>query len=324
MSRTLLVTTVKNEGPNILEWVAYHRLIGFTDIHVYQNDSTDETQKTLRTLNRLGIIQYFRNAAPNRQWQNRAYRRSALSPEYQECQWCMALDGDEFLNIQAGDGTLSALFDAVGDAFDEMAINWRLFGDCAETELSPDLVISRFFMAENEDLINERWRGVKTLFRTSAFERPGIHRAKTPLIEAPRRINGSGLQQGQFRELGWRALDPQKRAVAQVNHYAVRDLSSFLLKSARGSASHPDRKVQMQYWKRMSFNDQEDRSIQRWVGPVQDEMQRLNQLSNGRLFLLREKSLRLWRRQLKEVLKAPGIQQLRQELLALGTRQAQT
>ena len=50
---SLLVATVKNEGPNILEWVAHHRLCGFDRIQIYQNDSTDTTVQTLRTLDRL-------------------------------------------------------------------------------------------------------------------------------------------------------------------------------------------------------------------------------------------------------------------------------
>lgn len=51
-AKVLLISTVKNEGPNILEWVAHHLCIGFTHIQIYQNDSEDGTQKTLRTLHK--------------------------------------------------------------------------------------------------------------------------------------------------------------------------------------------------------------------------------------------------------------------------------
>jgi hypothetical protein len=56
-----LALTVKNEAPNIWEWVAYHRAIGFTDIVIYQNDSVDGTQALLRTMAEAGFIQYFPN-----------------------------------------------------------------------------------------------------------------------------------------------------------------------------------------------------------------------------------------------------------------------
>ena len=45
-----LVTTVRNEGPYLWEWVAYHRMIGFHDIIVFQNDSNDGTDQILRLL----------------------------------------------------------------------------------------------------------------------------------------------------------------------------------------------------------------------------------------------------------------------------------
>ena len=78
--RVMLVTTVKDEGPNILEWVCYHRMIGFTDIVVFQNDSFDTTERTLWTLQEMGVIRYFNNNF-RKPWvranfQNRAYRRA--------------------------------------------------------------------------------------------------------------------------------------------------------------------------------------------------------------------------------------------------------
>ena len=33
-----LVSTVKDEAPYLWEWVAYHRMIGFNDILIFQND----------------------------------------------------------------------------------------------------------------------------------------------------------------------------------------------------------------------------------------------------------------------------------------------
>ena len=80
--RFFLALTVKNEAPNLWEWVAYHRAIGFTDIAIYQNDSVDGTQKMLRTMEKHGFIQYFNNPSHNKGWQNKAYRRASRLPEY--------------------------------------------------------------------------------------------------------------------------------------------------------------------------------------------------------------------------------------------------
>ena len=39
--RITAVTCVKNEGPFLLEWIAFNRLIGVTDFLFYSNDCTD-------------------------------------------------------------------------------------------------------------------------------------------------------------------------------------------------------------------------------------------------------------------------------------------
>lgn len=43
MTQYTVVTSMKDEGPYLLEWVAYHRAIGFTDIVVAANDCSDGT-----------------------------------------------------------------------------------------------------------------------------------------------------------------------------------------------------------------------------------------------------------------------------------------
>ena len=41
------VTTQKNEGAFLLKWIAYHRLIGFTDIVILSNDCEDGSDEML-------------------------------------------------------------------------------------------------------------------------------------------------------------------------------------------------------------------------------------------------------------------------------------
>ena len=305
--KALLVTTVKNEGPNILEWVAHHLLVGFDAIQIFQNDSDDETAKHLRTLAGIGAIEYYRNPTKNRDWQNRAYRRASRSELYTECEWCMALDGDEFLNVHIG-----GLKDLIAkcDGADEILVNWRVFGNSGQVGLSDELVVERFTMAESGDRVVNRVTPIKSLFRTSAFKRPGIHRAKAPKIDSPRIVNGSGLKEGEFYLRDWRSFDPAERKFAQVNHYTVRDASSYLLKSVRGSSSHPDREVGMKYWNALNMNVVEDRSLARKSGRIRAKMQELDERSNGRLSLLRENSLQLWREKLERVLATPEGREL--------------
>ena len=55
--RTVIITCMKNEGPFILEWIAYHRAIGVDDFLVYTNDCNDGTDELLDLLQDRGIVQ---------------------------------------------------------------------------------------------------------------------------------------------------------------------------------------------------------------------------------------------------------------------------
>jgi muconolactone delta-isomerase len=50
LGTTTLVATLKNEGPYLWEWVAYHKSIGFDNIVIFQNDSNDMTHGILHEM----------------------------------------------------------------------------------------------------------------------------------------------------------------------------------------------------------------------------------------------------------------------------------
>ncbi|HSF63795.1 MAG TPA: glycosyltransferase family 2 protein, partial [Paracoccaceae bacterium] len=146
MMRAALVATAKNEAPFLLEWVAHHLEVGFTDIILYQNDSDDLTHETMALLQKIGAVTYFYNRAAPGTHQVRAYKRAAAQPAYQAADWAMALDLDEFLVVKAGDGRLGDLLAAAPET-DAFRLNWRIFGSGHHRHLSDDLVTDRFRLA---------------------------------------------------------------------------------------------------------------------------------------------------------------------------------
>ena len=82
----------------------------------------------------MGVIRYRYNKAKVGGHQVRAYKRSARQPEYLDADWVMALDLDEFLVINVGDGTLSDLFSAMPDG-DQILVNWKLFGSSGQKKI---------------------------------------------------------------------------------------------------------------------------------------------------------------------------------------------
>ncbi|GLQ33718.1 hypothetical protein GCM10007939_00010 [Amylibacter marinus] len=288
--RCLLVTSICNEGSAVWEWVAHHLNAGFDDIIVFQNDSTDGTRKALSILQEIGAIKLFLNggaqSAEKRNWQMRAYRRVSQMPEYHDADYVLALDGDEFLCVKTPEQTVQSLFNHVPQA-DEIRLNWKIFGSGDHQELSGELITERFTMAQKDDLIRTKPSAFKTLFRSEAFKRPGIHRPREPLIAQPAETNGSGMAEGSFDSHNWYSSDPEGRRFAQINHYILRDAQTFLLKALKGRPGFPPVDVNAGYWDMYNINDEQDLILQQRVSHLSATMERLNDLSGGRLLSLR-------------------------------------
>ncbi len=316
--RVMLVTTVKDEGHNILEWISYHRMIGFTDIVVFQNNSFDTTEQTLKILSNMGVIRYFNNdfkkSVLRATFQNRAYRRASRLPEYAGADWCMALDGDEFLRVNVGQGQVQDLIDQVGDA-DEVRLNWRIFGSSNLRHLDSRMVTERFTQASEVALPSRHLTPVKTLFRPQSYQLPGIHMPKRPITGDRIVRNGSGMRIEDVQSRGFQTMDPEPYKLAQVNHYMVKDSDSFLMKSARGSSSHPEREIALDYWCKRNVNLSEDLTLSNLAEVIADEVRDLDVKSGGALGRLRSRALRLWTHRIAEIKCAPEMMQLWEKLV---------
>ncbi len=282
-NRTAIVTTMKNEGPFILEWIAYHRMIGVDDFLIYTNDCTDGTDMLLDLLQTKGIVQHRDNP----------YRISGLKPQHaalqaaedeplmQNCGWGICMDVDEFINIKIGDGTLASLYAAMGNA-NMISLTWRLFGNAEVHAYTDDFLIHQFTRCAPEVIRkpHQAW-GFKTLFRNiDIYKKLGVHRPKglrPDLWGQVHWLNGSGKPQPRemFRN-GWRStLETYGYDWVSLNHYAVRSAESFLVKRDRGRVNHVDRDQGLNYWFRMNHNVDQDTSIQRMIPALQAEYDRL-------------------------------------------------
>ncbi|SHH58071.1 glycosyltransferase family 2 protein [Marivita hallyeonensis] len=281
--RRTIVTTMKNEGPFILEWLAYHRAIGFDDFLVYTNDCTDGTDTVLQLLERKGYVQHREN--PFRESglkpQHAALQASDDEPVVKDAKWVTCIDVDEFVNIKVGDGTLDALFAAVPDA-NMIAMTWRLFGNGDVHDYHDRPITEQFLRCAPEFARkpHQAW-GFKTLFQNiGLFKKMGVHRPKglnPQLWEEITWVNGSGqpLPRDMYRN-GWRSTtDTYGYDLVQLNHYAVRSAESFLVKRDRGRVNHVDRDQGLAYWFRMNNNAEEDLSIQPRLAMMREELSRL-------------------------------------------------
>jgi hypothetical protein len=58
---TVLISSLRNEGPCLLEWVAFHCAIGFDRIVIAHNDCDDGSAQMLSALAELGWITAIEN-----------------------------------------------------------------------------------------------------------------------------------------------------------------------------------------------------------------------------------------------------------------------
>ena len=57
--RITSVTSVRDEGPYLLEWLAWHRLLGVTDFLVASNDCRDGCDRLLDVLAGHGVLRHL-------------------------------------------------------------------------------------------------------------------------------------------------------------------------------------------------------------------------------------------------------------------------
>ena len=128
--RILAVTTLRNEAPFVVEWVAHMRAIGVTDLLVYTNDCDDGTDQLLAVLARHGVLHHIVQKMPqgiSPQWQ--VLKAAWRHPLRKLCDWAVVCDVDEFINVHLGAGSLHDLISAVPEQTDAIAMPWRLFGN---------------------------------------------------------------------------------------------------------------------------------------------------------------------------------------------------
>ena len=272
MTRTLAILCVRNEAAFLLEWLAHHQAVGFSDFLVFSNDCQDGTDTMLDRLQDLGHLTHHRNDGPYDQGgiQFTALKQAARMKAVKQADWILPLDVDEFVNIHCGDGSLQALLDALPEA-DAITLTWRLFGN-SDVLRYQDQPVSEQFTRCAPEVIHWPWRAAmfKTLYRNNGiYGKPGVHRPRSPdnsRVNSARWFDGEGRElDAQFRTKRiFSSYGRSNFALAQLNHYPLGAMESYVLKADRGRAVHSDHLLDLDYWIERNFNTDTDTSLSRY------------------------------------------------------------
>lgn len=287
--RITAVTCVKNEGPFLLEWVAFHRLIGVTDFLIYSNDCDDGTDILLDCLARHLPLVHLPNPAKGRNYQMEALKDAVRQPPVAKADWVWVADVDEFLNIRARGHTIPALIAACGNP-QAVSIGFQFFANDGIDRFEDRPVIAQFTRSHGPDIwCDQTAIEVKTLVRRDfPLHYLGAHRpffkdtgnkARWPIW-----TDGSGRpvpdafvtaeNKRRIRKFPARGT----RAFATLNHYALRSLDSYLVKNDRGDVNRDGRVFDEGYWRDRNDPAWFDPSIHRYLPALETALADLKKI----------------------------------------------
>lgn len=255
---------MKNEGPYIHEWVAHYKNLGFDEICIYENDSSDNSRMLLEDLSSKGLITHVSWPSLDRN----SPQISAYSDflEKTSSDWVLFCDADEFLVLHNND-CIHDLMDNLEDQVTQVCVNWRIFGSSGHESKSDDLVLSRFQNSSEKSFqIN---RHVKSFVRPCSVIEMHIH---APLTKgACIYPDGTPLK---FND-GEQGIAPEiKLDVASIHHYFTRSREEWNVKKGRGNANRASnaRDKYIRYHEGMFVkhdrNEIENKDAVKYIGPI--------------------------------------------------------
>lgn len=252
-----IATCVKNEAPYIVEWIEFHRLMGFEHFYFYDNDSTDGSTEILKEYQRFyGIATYI--PWPSRPAQKRAFGDALVRAREDGVRWCAFIDVDEFLFFPTG-ALGSEPYEAVGG----IAIPWFLFGSSGHETQTPGLVIERFTKRaplpdkHTKCIVQPRFVSSQGPDPHHFIYRPGHNAVDEHLI--PIKPNTPFLENG-------------TNEIFRINHYVTKSRAECEKRVARGRVDTMTNKPWPEYFYAHDRNEVEDLSIQKYLPALKERL----------------------------------------------------
>lgn len=262
---------MRNEGPFIVEWVSWYRMLGF-EVLVVTNDCTDHSVELLQALQAAGWLHHQGHAPEAGEPPKRSAHRSMHDhPETARADWLLICDVDEFLVLHQDD-TVQDYLARLSPPPMGIAFHWRCFGTGGHKRWKNNLVHRTFVTgAPAGDPVN---RMFKSMFRKpTEFALYGPH--------SPRRFTGNWKERGNVwtdcrgKRIG--AYHPNENPVkgttpplichelAQMNHYILRSSEAFGLKRGTPSSTAGVDRYTDEFFARFDRGEETDTSALRFA-----------------------------------------------------------
>lgn len=282
----LILTVMKNEGPFILEWIAWQRLMGIDHFVVMTNDCDDGTDLILDQLDRMGIVTHLPNPIEilpegldlKRSPQMAAFAYGRRMREWRDADYIFLTDVDEFPLLRGGDTSLKTLLKRL-DYPDVLSLPETLFGLGGVIAFEDRPVTAQF--TRSAGLTPGKWRsrrGFKSIARNDPRLVIRNHRpiARADVAGDLRWLDGSGREfPMELRHVHQKGTDARGMFdLVTLNHYTIRSLESFLVKQARGDSVAAVRLGET-YFRRRNQVEAENTEMLAHVPRIEEEVARL-------------------------------------------------
>ena len=246
---------MKNEHDALIEWIAYHRVIGVRHFILADNMSNDGSQVLLKKLSALNIITWFTQVdIPDQRPQLPAYRQ-ILRRCPPQADVVAFIDADEFIVPMDGSNSLAPALQRwfKDESVSAVALNWACFGSSGHKFAEQGLVTERFQRrAVQSFTANHHYKSIVRPERVDSFDNP--HHAK---LRWGRYIDVRGQDLVLHEKHGKGLSEQTCWEQARINHYAVKSFEEFLLgKHLRGSAAKEGRIKHRRYFEHHDKNDE--------------------------------------------------------------------
>ena len=221
-----VMAILKDEAPNMEEWLCHHMAIGVDHFFLYDNGSTDDLHEVLRPYADHGIVTclYFPMRGLQRDANNHVVRFLGATTE-----WLAYVDIDEFLVPEQDE--------SIGDVM-------RRFPDAEQVLVSRKEFCYSGHRTPPRGLVTESYRqssrGVprmgtseiiaKPIVRPAGIARVGIHNATTV---HGRTVNTAGQPTSEEATV----IEDPSYANLQMNHYFTKSWQEFQAKRQRATTS---------------------------------------------------------------------------------------
>ena len=224
MDKIAACAIFKNEAPYVLEWLAFHKMVGVDLFVLYDNGSTDGGADLIRQSSfarNVTIVEWSHAAGQMPAYQDFCDNHAA------RFDWVAFIDLDEFIVPASGSSIRDALMRRLYAEFSAIVLQWLVFGPCGHQRRPEGLVIENYTTRLPEDFPASRH--VKTLARGRAVTTAG----STPHI-----INVSGPTCNTRGEavLSYAEQPDACHDVMALNHYFTKSRDDWTFKLRRGKA----------------------------------------------------------------------------------------